>query len=75
MTQGWAATVAQIAKRVFCHTVTALKDKTCHLLLLKVPTPSEVRGTSPLLSSTTPTAATSPPIAHESLLFFQHSYA
>lgn len=75
MTQGWAATVAQIAKRVLCHTVTAPKDKTCHLLLLKVPMSSEIRGISPLLSSTTPTVATSPPTAHESLLFFQLSYA
>lgn len=43
--------------------VTALKDKTCHLLVLKVHVSSEVRGTSSLLSSTTPTVAASLPVA------------
>lgn len=69
------ATVAQIAKRVPCHKVTALKDKTCHLLVHKVPTSSKVRGASSLVSSTNTTVAASLPVAYESLLFFQHSHA
>lgn len=75
MTQGQAAAVAQVAKRVLCQKVKALKDKTCHVLVLTVPMSSKVRGTSSLLSSTTPTVAASLPVAYESLLFFQYSHA
>lgn len=57
------ATVAQIGKRVSSHKVTALKDKTCHLLVIKVPMSSKVRGTSSPLSSTSTTVAASLPVA------------
>lgn len=46
--------MAWIAKRVLCRKVTALTDEPYHLLVLKLPTSSDARETSSLLSSAAP---------------------